>query len=106
MNAFRVGVWEHSAPEEHYDRDGKRAIIKHLCYGPLETMIYGVTTDSTYYWEYHIIEGLEEGERFLEYISKEKMLHAIDHEISLCEQYQALAMIPLFLREKEQIENH
>ena len=74
MNAFRIGIWEHAAPEEHYDRDGKRAIIKHLCYGPLETMIYGVTTDSTYYWEYHIIEGLEEGERFLEYISKEKML--------------------------------
>lgn len=103
MYYFRANGWEHAAPEEKADQDGKRAIIKHLCYGPLETVIYGVTTELKYYREYHIIEGLEEGERYFEYISRKKILDMIDHEISLCEQYQAPEMIPLFLREKEQI---
>lgn len=103
---FWVGQWMHCAPDEKYDANGRRNIIKHMCWGPLETQIWFETSDHKYYYEEHIIEGILEGDKTLEAISKIEMIKAINDEIILCKKYSASKLIPLFENEREKIENN
>ena len=74
---FWVGNWLHDPPSKEYDSTGKRAIIKHLCFGPVETQTWYESVDGQYYCELHIIDGLQARDVFLDRISKAKMLEAI-----------------------------
>lgn len=86
---FWVGTWLHVIPDQK-DSAGndKRIIIKHLCFGPVETQIWYQSKDGQYYYEYHIIEGLQAGDLFLYCISKSEMIKVINTEIALCNQYE------------------
>ena len=66
-------------PEEKADRID---IITKVCFGPLETEIWGVK-DGQFFVEFHFIEGLQEGEIDFHYVSAPKFLQALDFEIKL-----------------------
>lgn len=100
---FWVGNWMHCVPDKKHDADGRRNIVQHLCWGPLETQIWFETSDHKYYYEEHIIEGILEGERSLEVISKIEMIKVLDEEIVLCQKYNAASLVPLFEAEREKI---
>lgn len=83
MDGFWVGIWYHCTPCENKDRT---EVIKHLCFGPLETYIVGIQNNQ-YFREIHEIEPYEN--TYFRYISKEDFINAIDNEISVCLKYNA-----------------
>ena len=101
--SFRIGTWLHDAPDIGFDANGKRAIVKHLCFGPLETRIWYKLIDGRYCCEIHFIEGLQAGERYTDFIEKSKMLEVIDNEISLCKKYSETNLAALLQIEREKI---
>ena len=100
---FWVGAWLHKRPDTGYDSSGKQAIIKHLCFGPVETQIWYKLKNGQYCCERNFIEGLQEGERFIDFISKSEMLELIENEISLCRKYGEAGSAALLQAEKEKI---
>ena len=104
MDSFWVGAWLHRVPQEAPWVDGRRCIIEQLCFGPLETWAYGITQDDQCFREHHIVEGIQEGEHFVDDISMEDMLKAIEAEIDLCRKYQAEELISVLQTEKRKTE--
>lgn len=49
IKTFWIGPWNHIGPDEEFDSEGKRVIIRKLCFGPLETIEYGVTNESIFF---------------------------------------------------------
>lgn len=87
MEAFWVGSWNHivfSAEELHAGE--KCPVIRQLCFGPLETLEYGVS-DGEFYFENEVLEGIGEGDRYFEIIETKRFLEVIENEIHLCEKY-------------------
>ena len=101
---FWAGNWLHDPPSEEYDSTGKRAIIKHLCFGPVETQTWYESVDGQYYCKLHILKGLQAGDVFLDRISKAKMLEAIITEIDLCKRLGEAELAAAFQAEKDKIE--
>ncbi len=101
---FWAGNWLHDPPSKEYDSTGKRAIIKHLCFGPVETQTWYESVDGQHYCELHIIEGLQTGDVFLDRISKAKMLEVIITEIDLCKRLGEAELAAAFQAEKDRIE--
>ena len=101
---FWVGRWLHDIPDTGYDAEGKQAIIKHLCFGPLETRIWYKWKGGQYCREVHFIEGIQEGELYTEFISKSEMLEVMKAEIALCEKYNEIELAVLLQAEKEKID--
>ena len=100
---FWVGSWLHDIPDTEFDPNGKQVIIKHLCFGPAETRLWYKLTDGQYCREIHFIEGLREGERYIDVISKSEMLKTIETEIILCKKYRETSLAALLQVEKEKI---
>ena len=100
---FRIGAWLHDAPDTEYSADGKQAIVKHLCFGPLETRIWYKRIDGQYCREIHFIEGLQAGEQFIDFMSKSEMLEVIQAEIDLCKKYDEAGLAALLQIEKEKM---
>lgn len=100
---FWVGSWLHDTPDTEYNASGKQAIIKHLCFGPLETKIWYKLIDGQYCCETHFAEGLQDGERFTDFISKSEMLEVMETEIALCRKHGEIDMATLLQTEKEKI---
>lgn len=87
MDGFWAGHWQHvifSADE--FRADGKNPVIQQLCYGPLETLEYGVL-NGKFYFENKVLEGIDEGECIFEFIGKERFIEVIQNEIRLCEKH-------------------
>mgnify|MGYP001026150063 FL=1 len=101
--SFMVGTWLHDAPDVEYNASGKQAIVKHLCFGPLETHIWYKLKDGQYCYEIYFIEGLQQGEQFIDFISKPEMLEVIEAEIVLCKKYNDTSLANLLQIEKEKI---
>lgn len=99
--SFTVGTWTHDAPDTEYSASGKQVIIKHLCFGPLETRIWYKLIDGQYCREIHFIEGLQAGERFTDFISKSEMLEVVENEIALCRKYGEIDMATLLQAERK-----
>ena len=85
---FWLNGWHHIMSEEKCDSEERRAIIRRLCFGPLETDFYGIEKDK-FYHEYHYIEGLLEGEIDFYYISKEKFMNELEYEIKLSMEHKS-----------------
>ncbi|MCI8423947.1 MAG: hypothetical protein HFF50_10555 [Lawsonibacter sp.] len=102
---FWVGKWLHDPPSAVYDSTGKRAVLKHLCFGPVETQIWYVSADGQYYRELHIMEGPQAGDLFLDRINRAEMLEAITAEIDLCQKNGETELAALFQAEKDHIQN-
>lgn len=100
---FFIGSWLHDIPDTEFDADGKQMIIKHLCFGPLETWLWYRLRDGRYCCEVHFIEGLQEGEQYTDFISKSKMLKIIEDEIELCKKYNEIDLAVLLQTKKEKI---
>lgn len=100
---FIVGTWTHDAPDTEYSASGKQAIVKHLCFAPLETRIWYKLIDGQYCREIHFIEGLQAGERFTDFISKSEMLEVVESEIALCRKHGEIDMATLLQAEKKKI---
>ncbi len=100
---FMVGAWLHDAPDTEYNAVGKQAVVKHLCFGPLETWIWYKQIDGQYCREIHFIEGIQEGERITDFISKAEMLEVLEAEIVLCRTHGETSLAALLEMEKEKI---
>ena len=100
---FTIGAWLHNAPDISFDANGKQAIVKHLCFGPLETKIWYKLIDGQYCREIHFIEGLQAGERYTDFIDKSEMLEVIDSEIALCQKHNETNLAALLQVEREKI---
>ncbi len=100
---FKIGTWLHDAPDVGFNSGGKQAIVKHLCFSPLETRIWYKLIDGRYCCEIHFIEGLQAGERYTDFIEKSKMLEVIDNEIALCKKYSETSLAALLQVEREKI---
>ncbi|MCI8373732.1 MAG: hypothetical protein HFI75_15320 [Lachnospiraceae bacterium] len=100
---FWVGAWLHDVPDTEYNASGKRAVVKHLCFGPLETRIWYKVLNGQYCCEIHFIEGMQAEESFTDFISKAEMLEVIEAEIVLCKEYNETELAVLFQAEKEKI---
>ncbi len=83
MNGFFVGNWQHAMPARAKDSNGRTDIIVRLCFGPLETEIYGISDNGKFFYEYHQIEGVQAGTRDFEYISGTLFFKELDYEIAL-----------------------
>ena len=100
---LRIGAWWHDAPDIGFDASGKQAIVRHLCFGPLETRIWYKLIDGQYCREIHFIEGLQGGEQYIDFISKSEMLKVIEAEIILCKKHSETGLAALLQVEKEKI---
>lgn len=100
MKDFWVASWLHCPPEERFV-NGRRTLIRHLCFGLAESRVWFVTEEGRCFYEERIMEGPQAGDVFLEPVSRENLIHLLDKEISLCRQLNREELIPLFLREKE-----
>lgn len=100
---FKIGTWWHDAPDIGFDTNGKQAIVRHLCFDQLETRIWYKLIDGQYCREIHFIEGLQEGERYIDFISKSEMLKVIEAEIILCKKHSETGLAALLQVEKEKI---
>lgn len=103
--SFSVGAWLHDIPSTEYDVNGKRAIVRHLCFGPLETRIWYETMDGRYWRELHFIEGPQAGELYADSISQSEMLDVIKSEAALCIIFGDMDMNALLCSEIERIKS-
>ena len=76
---FWLGSWMHTMPEKKSEQFD---IIKRLCFGPLETEIFGLM-DGKFFKEYHYIEGVCEGNIEFSFISCADFLKELEYEIEL-----------------------
>ncbi len=100
---FWVGAWLHDILNTELGSDGKQVIIKHLCFGPLETRVWYKQADGQYCCEIHFIEGLQAGERYTNFVSKSEMLKVIETEIDFCKKHGEIDLAILLQVEKENI---
>ena len=104
---FFVGSWLHDIPDTGFDADGKQMIIKHLCFGPLETWLWYRLRDGRYCCEVHFIEGLQEGEQYTDFISKKSLgeyFGFTKEEVrALCKKYNEINLAVLLQTKKEKI---
>ena len=105
MDSFWTEEWLHCIPREELWVEDRRCILKHLCFAPLETQVYYITKNDRCYCEYHIIEGIQEGEQYVNEISLEDMLNKFNVEIELCRKYQVEGLISALQAEKNKLEN-
>lgn len=87
MEQFWADGWNHIifSVEEPYAGE-KRPLIRWLCFGPAETIEYGITNDKLYF-EDNILEGLDEGDCIFQIIDKEHFLKIAENELRLCEKF-------------------
>ena len=99
MMGFWIGEWLHEGPDREFDAAGKRAVVKHLCFGSLETRIWYEFRDGQYCCEVHFIEGIQAGDVFSDRISKPEMMEVIRAEIALCQKHGERDMAAFFQAE-------
>lgn len=106
MNQIYIGNICHCMPANSTDKEGNRDIIIKLCFGPIESIVYGITKDNKYYMDFTFPVGFGDGELEHDYrmISKLEMLEAIDNEIGLCELNGGNAIVEALKFEKAKIE--
>lgn len=82
-----IGDFYHFLPSDVANNEGSREIISYSCFGPIEVVIYGITSDNEYYLDhtYPELYGDAELEHIYRIISKKELLMAIDSEIALCQ---------------------
>lgn len=102
MRGVWVGHWLHCPPESQFVGD-RRVILKKLCFGPGEVQSWFAAEDGSVWYEHQFLEGIQEGERFLEPVSREELRRLLNNEISLCRRLHAQALIPLFQRELDRL---
>ena len=100
MRNFWAGSWLHCPPEREFV-NGRRTILKKLCFGSVESQIWFVTEDGRCWYEESIQEGIQAGDRFLEPVSREALLRLLVSEIALCLRLQQMGACSLFQEEKE-----
>lgn len=100
MKDFWVAHWLHCPPEREFV-NGRRVILKKLCFGPVESRIWFVTEDGRCWYEENIQEGSRTGDHFLEPVSRKALLRLLDSEIAVCQRLQQLEACALFQAEKE-----
>lgn len=106
INGIFIDRFYHCMPSKVADEDGKRAIIKYYSFGPIEVVIYGVTSANEYYYDYTypVFLGDDELEHEYNIITKKEMLKVIDNEIELCEQNGGINIAKALRSEKKFIE--
>lgn len=88
VKGFWVDGWEHVIFSAEELRVGEKCpVIRQLCFGPLETVEYGVLENGEFYCENRILEGIGEGDSYFEIIDKESFLKAVENELRLCGEY-------------------
>ena len=98
MADFWAAHWLHCPPERQFV-NGRRVILKELCFGPVEVHVWFVLEDGSCWHEHQFQEGLQEGEQLLEPVSRDELRRRLEKEISLCRRLNQEHLIPLFQQE-------
>ena len=98
---FWAQGWLHGAPEQTADTEGKRAVIQHFCFGPLETRIWYALRDGRYCCQHRMSEGIQAGDVFTDMVSPDEIEKLLEREIALCGKYGKSDMTALFQKEIE-----
>ncbi|NMF07158.1 hypothetical protein ACUH7Y_16170 [Clostridium beijerinckii] len=106
MNGILIKNFYHCMPFHDADKEGKRAIVNYYCFGPIETVTYGITSANEYYFEYTYPEFFGDAELKHDYkmITKKEMLKVINREIELCEHNGGINIAIALKNEKKLIE--
>ncbi len=100
---FWVKNWMHSVPGKDFDAEGKRVIVSHSCFGPLETRSWYEMRDGRYCRRICMIEGIQTGDVFTDLISRDEMRRVLEQETALCRKYGKSDMAALFQMEKDRL---
>jgi len=90
-----------------YNSDGNMEIIYKYCVDPMEVLIYGITKNKEFYFDWTFPEFYpddSEMEREYTIISKERMLNAIKIEIDTCKKEGNIELGEQYKRAVEMIE--
>ncbi|MBD5137269.1 MAG: hypothetical protein HDT39_15170 [Lachnospiraceae bacterium] len=104
-----MGKFYYKQPCFEYNSDGKMEIIHKYCVGPIEVLIYGITRDKEFYFDWTFPEFYpddSELERDYRIISKERMIRAINVEIETCEKKGDIELVKKYKAAIEMIENN
>ena len=97
-----IGPWLHEAPEAP-GKDGRRAVMKQLCFGPAEARVWYALEDGRFCREVRFLEGLQAGERGVDFLSRAELQDALRAEAALCERRGAPALAARFRAEAERL---
>lgn len=87
MVSFWADRWQHDIfSADDIRAEGKCPVVRRLCYGPLETLEYGIS-DGEFYFENKVLEGIDEGSVITEKIGKRRLGEVLENELRLCEKY-------------------
>ena len=100
MKDFWVAHWLHCPPEREFV-NGRRVILKHLCFGPAESRVWFATEEGGCWYEERTLEGVQAGEPLLEPVGREELQRLLSGEVALCRRLRQEELIPLFQEEKE-----
>jgi len=92
-----------------YNSDGNMEIIHKYSVGPIEVLIYGITQNKEFYFDWTFPEFYpDDSELVRDYriISKERMLKAINEEIETCKKNKNFEMAEKYINAKKYIENY
>ena len=95
-------------PNFEPDEDGNRVIVNKRCVGPIEVIIYGITKDNEYYFDWTFPECYpddDELERDYKIISRDEMLEALDIEIETCRKDGNIEIVDKYIQAKKLIKN-
>lgn len=96
-----MGKFYYEIPNFKYDTNGNMVIIKKLCFGPIEAIIYGITQDKKFYFDWTYPEFYpsdSELEQEYRFITKEEILEAIKIEISICEKEGETELVEQYIK--------
>ena len=105
---YSIGRFFYNLPSFTENADGNREIINKRCVGPIEVIIYGITKDNEYYFDWTYPEFYpddSELERSYKIITKQKILDALDLEIEVCRNNNCKKLIEEYEIAKARIQN-
>lgn len=104
-----MGKFFYKNPCFEYNSEGNMEIIHKYCVGPIEVLIYGITKNKEFYFDWTFPEFYpddSELERDYRIISKERMLKAIGQEIDACEKEKNINLAEKYKMAVEMIKNN
>lgn len=92
-----IGPWFHQPPETAR-KDGKRVLLRRLCFGPAESWVW-YELDGAFFREVRGLEGLQTGEASVDAVSRDDLRRLLDAEAVLCESQGGASLAALFRAE-------
>ena len=104
-----MGQFIYDIPKFEYDEKGNMVIIRKRCLGPIEVIIYGITREGEFYFDWifpKFYPDDSELERDYRIISKEEILEEINVEIDICKKEGRKELVEKYIQAVNIIKNN